>query len=72
MKIIADLNDVPVEVAEEEWKNVFLKLSRTGEMTQEQAEAAMEINQLTGIDNLPEAADIWTDALTPVSVTTEK
>lgn len=72
VKIIADLNDIPHEVAAMEWKNVFLKLSRTGEMTQEEAETAMEINKLTGIENLPEASEIWTDAVTPVTVTAKQ
>ena len=43
IKIIADLNDIPTEVAEKEWENVFLKLSRNGEMTEKEAEIAMEI-----------------------------
>jgi NitT/TauT family transport system substrate-binding protein len=72
VKIIADLNDIPNEVAEKEWENVFLKLSRTGEMTEKEAEIAMEINQLTGIENLPEASEIWVGDFTPVKATEKK
>lgn len=72
VKIIADLNDIPTEVAEKEWQNVFLKLSRTGEMTQQEAETAMQINQLTGIENLPAASEIWDGDFTPVKVTEKK
>jgi len=72
VKIIADLNDIPNEVAEKEWENVFLKLSRTGEMTPQEAEIAMEINQLTGIENLPEASEIWVGDFTPVKATEKK
>lgn len=72
VKIIADLNNIPPEVAEMEWENVFLKLSRTGEMTQQEADTAMEINQLTGIENLPEASKIWVGDFTPVKVTEKK
>ncbi|MGX1098122.1 ABC transporter substrate-binding protein [Amorphus sp. MBR-141] len=72
VKIIADLNDIPTEVAEKEWENVFLKLSRTGEMTEQEAETAMKINQLTGIENLPEASEIWVGDFTPVKVTEKK
>lgn len=72
VKIIAELNNIPPEVAEQEWENVFLKMSRTGEMNQQEAETAMEINQLTGIENLPEASEIWVGEFTPVTVTAKK
>lgn len=63
--IIAEFNEVPESVAEEEWKNVFLKLSRTGESTPEMAEVAMELSDLTGLENLPAAPEIWTDEFVP-------
>lgn len=72
IKIIAELNDISPEVAEMEWENVFLKLSRTGEMNADLAATAMELAKLTGIENMPQAEEIWTDAFTPAVIAPAK
>ena len=72
IKIIADLNNISPEVAEMEWKNVFLKLSRTGEMNADLAATAMELAKLTGIENMPQADEIWPDPFPPAVIAPAK
>jgi len=61
VKLIAETNGVSEAVATQEYENVFLKLSRTGEMTLADVEQAFELYRLGGLKELPAAADVFTD-----------
>lgn len=61
VKLIAEINDIPADIAEQEYENVFLKLSRTGEMTLAEVEQAFELYRLGGMKEFPPAADMFTN-----------
>lgn len=61
VKLIAETNGVSEAVATQEYENVFLKLSRTGEMTLADVEQAFELYRLGGMKELPPPADVFTD-----------
>src|SRR5690606_27083499 len=61
VKLIAEINDIPADIAEQEYENVFLKLSRTGEMTLAEVEQAFDLYRLGGMKDFPPAADMFTN-----------
>ncbi len=65
VKLIAEINDIPADIAEQEYENVFLKLSSTGEMTLADVEQAFELYRLGGMKEFPPAADMFTNMAIP-------
>lgn len=59
IKLIADNNELPVEVAQLEYEGTFPKLSRAGKMTSESVKAALEFAKLTGAKDLPPASEVY-------------
>ena len=59
IKLIAENNELPMEVARLEYENTFPKLSRDGKMKLETVQAALEFAKLTGAKDLAPANDVF-------------
>ncbi len=59
IKLIAENNELPMEVATLEYENTFPKLSRDGKMRLETVQAALEFAKLTGAKDLAPADEIF-------------
>ncbi|MEC5383314.1 ABC transporter substrate-binding protein [Aurantimonas sp. C2-6-R+9] len=63
ISLIAEINNVSETVAEQEYENVFLKLSATGEMDVAGTEAALDIYRIGGMTEAPPAEDLFTNEM---------
>jgi ABC-type nitrate/sulfonate/bicarbonate transport system substrate-binding protein len=70
VNVIAEVNSIEPEIAQQEYEETILKLSADGKMTLEFAEAALEIARIGGMTQLAPAHEIFTDEFTPVSTST--
>ncbi len=59
IKLIAENNELPMEVARLEYEGTFPKLSRDGKMTLETVKAALEFAKLTGAKDLAPANEVF-------------
>jgi NitT/TauT family transport system substrate-binding protein len=59
IKLIAEIDSIPPEIAEAELDGNLLKLSTTGELKPEWVEKAMEMAKLIGMTNLADAKDVY-------------
>ena len=59
IKLIAENNELSMEVARLEYENTFPKLSRDGKMRLETVKAALEFAKLTGAKDLAPANDVF-------------
>lgn len=59
IKLIAENNELAMEVAQLEYENTFPKLSRDGKMTLESVKAALEFAKLTGAKDLAPANEAF-------------
>jgi ABC-type nitrate/sulfonate/bicarbonate transport system substrate-binding protein/nicotinamidase-related amidase len=69
-KILAEVNSIESEIAQQEYEETILKLSVDGRMTPELAEAALELARIGGMTQLAPAHEIFTNEFTPVSSST--
>ena len=66
IKLIAEIDEIPPDIAEAELDGNILKLSSTGEMKQEWIERALDLAKLIGMSNLAPASEIYTTKFKPV------
>lgn len=66
IKLIAEIDEIPPDIAEAELDGNILKLSSTGEMKKEWIERALDLAKLIGMSNLAPASEIYTTKFTPV------
>lgn len=68
IKIIADIDDIPPNIAAAELDGNILKLSTNGEMKKEWAQQGLDLAKLVGMTNLAPVSEIYTTKFTPVTV----
>jgi NitT/TauT family transport system substrate-binding protein len=61
LKLIAEIDDIPLEIAAQEFEATFKTLPTTPEVTVERVEKAFELNRLVGATGLIAPADVFTD-----------
>ena len=66
IKMIAEIDEIPPKVAEAELDGNLMKLSTTGEMTEEWMARALEFSKLIGMTDLAPVGDTYTTAFRPV------
>ena len=66
IKLIAEIDEIPDEIAEAELDGNIVKLSTTGEFRPEWMERAMEMAKLIGMTDLAPTADAYTSQFKPV------
>lgn len=67
IKIIADVNNIPVGVSKEEFEQTYLKLSKDGVFTPEQVKLAMDLAAIGGFKDLAPQAELTTNKFLPIS-----
>jgi ABC-type nitrate/sulfonate/bicarbonate transport system substrate-binding protein len=68
IKIIAETNNIPADIAKQEFEQTFMKLSKDGAFTLDQTRAAMELARIGGFTNLVPAEEFVTMDFTPVKL----
>lgn len=66
IKLIAEIDEIPPEIAEAELDGNILKLSSTGEMKPEWVDRALDLAKLIGMKDLALASETYTTKFTPV------
>ena len=66
IKLIAEVDEIPPDIAEAELDGNILKLSSTGEMKKEWIDRALDLAKLIGMKDLAPASEIYTTKFTPV------
>lgn len=65
IKMISEIDEIPAKVAEAELDGNLMKLSTTGEMTEEWMARALEFSKLIGMTDLAPVGDTYTTAFVP-------
>jgi len=63
---IAKQTGLPKKIATEEYNNTFKGLSSDGSLTEAWVAASLELGKLAGLENMPPAKEMFTDAFVPV------
>ena len=66
VKILCDVNNIPPQVAQQEYEETFLKLSTDGLFTMEETKIGLELARIGGFKDLAPAEDIVTTEFVPV------
>lgn len=66
IKILCDVNNIPPQVAQQEYEETFLKLSTDGQFTMEETKLGMDLARIGGFKDLAPAEDIVTTEFVPV------
>jgi NitT/TauT family transport system substrate-binding protein len=66
IKLVAEVDEIPPDIAEAELDGNILKLSSTGEMKKEWIDRALDLAKLIGMKDLAPASEIYTTKFTPV------
>ena len=66
IKLIAEVDEIPPDIAEAELDGNILKLSSTGEMKKEWIDRALDLAKLIGMKDLAPASEVYTTKFTPV------
>jgi NitT/TauT family transport system substrate-binding protein len=66
VKLIAEIDEIPPQIAEAELDGNILKLSSTGEMKPEWVDRALDLAKLIGMKDLAPASEVYTTKFTPV------
>ena len=66
IKLVAEVDEIPPDIAEAELDGNILKLSSTGEMKKEWIDRALDLAKLIGMKDLAPASEVYTTKFTPV------
>ena len=66
VKMIAEIDEIPAQVAEAELDGNLSKMSTTGEMKEEWLSRALDLARLVGMTDLAPVAEIYTTSFKPV------